>query len=59
VAAYALELAREFTAFYENCPVLKAESAEVASLRLALSLATQRTLARALDLLGVDAPQTM
>jgi arginyl-tRNA synthetase len=59
VATYALELAREFTAFYENCPVLKAESPEVVSFRLALSRATQRTIARALDLLGVDAPQTM
>jgi arginyl-tRNA synthetase len=59
VATYALELAREFTAFYEACPVLKAPSDEVRAFRLALSQATQRTLARALDLLGVEAPQHM
>jgi len=59
VATYALELAREFTAFYENCPVLKAPSEDVASWRLALSLATRRTLARSLDLLGVAAPDAM
>jgi arginyl-tRNA synthetase len=59
VATYALELAREFTAFYEACPVLKAPSDDVRALRLALSLAAQRTLARALDLLGVEAPASM
>jgi len=59
VTAYALELAREFTAFYENCPVLKATSPEVGQLRLALSLATQRTIAGALALLGVRAPTSM
>jgi arginyl-tRNA synthetase len=59
VATYALELAREFTAFYEACPVLKAPSDDVRALRLALSLASQQTLARALDLLGVEAPTSM
>jgi arginyl-tRNA synthetase len=59
VATYALELAREFTAFYEACPVLKAPDENVRALRLALSLGTQRTLARALDLLGVEAPASM
>jgi arginyl-tRNA synthetase len=59
VATYALELAREFTAFYEACPVLKAPDENVRALRLALSLASQQTLARALDLLGVEAPASM
>jgi arginyl-tRNA synthetase len=59
VATYALELARDFTAFYENCPVLKAESADAARFRLALSLATRRTIARSLDVLGVQAPDSM
>src|SRR4051794_2143167 len=59
IATYALELAREFTAFYESCPVLKAPSEDVARWRLALSLATQRVLARSLDLLGVAAPASM
>jgi arginyl-tRNA synthetase len=59
IAAYALELAQEFTAFYRDCRVLAAEPRELESWRIALSVATQRTVARALDLLGVSAPASM
>jgi arginyl-tRNA synthetase len=58
-ATYALDLAREFTGFYEKCPVLKAGSDDVMHWRLALSRATQRTIALALDVLGVSAPDSM
>jgi arginyl-tRNA synthetase len=59
VAAYALELAQEFTAFYRDCRVLGAEPQTVESLRIALCVAAQRTLARSLGLLGVAAPDEM
>ena len=59
ICAYALELAQDFTAFYRDCPVLKADTAELRSFRLALCAATQRTIATALDLLGVSAPEAM
>jgi arginyl-tRNA synthetase len=59
IAAYVLELAQTFTAFYRDCQVLGAEGEGVESFRLALGVAAQRTLARGLDLLGVEAPQTM
>ena len=59
IAAYALELAQQFSAFYRDCPVLKAESADLRAQRLAVSAATQQTIARALDLLGVRAPASM
>ena len=59
IAAYALELAQTFTAFYRDCQVLGAEGEGVESFRLALGVAAQRTLARGLDLLGVQAPQSM
>jgi arginyl-tRNA synthetase len=59
IAGYALELAREFTAFYEHCRVVGAEPAPVESFRVALSVATQRTIALALGLLGVSAPDSM
>jgi arginyl-tRNA synthetase len=59
VASYALELTQAFSAFYRDCPVLDAEPDDLESFRLALSVATQRTIARALDLLGVSAPQEM
>ena len=59
VAAYALELAQGFTAFYRDCRVLGAEPETVESLRLALALASRRAIARCLHLLGVSAPERM
>jgi arginyl-tRNA synthetase len=59
IAAYALELAQSFTAFYRDCHVLGAEPEAVESLRIALCVASRRTIARCLDLLGVSAPQEM
>jgi arginyl-tRNA synthetase len=59
IAAYALELAQQFTAFYRDCRVLGAESPALESQRLALCVASRQTLARSLDLLGVDAPVAM
>ncbi|MDQ3678074.1 MAG: arginine--tRNA ligase [Actinomycetota bacterium] len=58
IAAYALELAQVYTRFYDDCPVLKADDA-VRPFRLRLSVAAQRTIARALGLLGVSAPHSM
>jgi len=59
LAVYALALAQEFTAFYRDCRVVGAEPEAVESFRLALSVLAQRTLARTLDLLGVQAPSKM
>ena len=59
IATYALELARTYSAFYRDCPVLKAETSDLQSFRLGLCVATRRTIARALDLLGVSAPESM
>jgi arginyl-tRNA synthetase len=59
ITAYALQLAQDFTAFYRDCRVLGAEPETVESLRIALSVATQRTIARCLALLGVNAPAEM
>jgi arginyl-tRNA synthetase len=60
VAAYALELAQDFTAFYRDCRVVGGESEEVESLRIALCVASRGTIARCLeDLLGVGAPREM
>ncbi|MEA2307218.1 MAG: arginyl-tRNA synthetase [Solirubrobacteraceae bacterium] len=56
ITTYALELAQVFTAFYRDCPIVGAP--EEAN-RLALAVATQRTLARSLDLLGITAPEEM
>src|ERR1019366_1050206 len=59
VAAYVLALAQDFTAFYRDCHVLGAQPRETESLRLALWLAARRTIACALELLGVSAPTQM
>ena len=59
IAGYALELAREFTAFYEACRVIGATPQPRESFRIALSVATQRTIGLALGLLGVSAPESM
>jgi arginyl-tRNA synthetase len=59
IAAYALELAQGFTTFYSECRVLGAEPRAVESLRLALCLASMRTIAACLAMLGVSAPAQM
>jgi arginyl-tRNA synthetase len=59
LATYALQLAQDFTAFYESCRIVDAEPAGAEPLRLALSVAAQRTIARCLELLGVSAPREM
>jgi arginyl-tRNA synthetase len=59
IAGYALELAQDFTGFYEQCKVIGAEPKPVESFRIALSSAAQRTIATSLGLLGVTAPESM
>lgn len=59
IAAYALELAQDFTAFYRDCRVVGAEPEGLESFRIALSAAAKRTIARSLGLLGVSAPDAM
>jgi arginyl-tRNA synthetase len=57
---YLFDLARSFTAFYEECPVLKDDvEARTRSTRLALCDATARVLSTGLDLLGIQAPERM
>ena len=58
IATWALAAAQDFSAFYRDCPVVGAEP-DVAAFRLELCAATRDVLARALDLLGVTAPESM
>ena len=58
LCTYVYDLATDFTAFYEHCPVLKADE-PLRSSRLALADLTARTLQHALGLLGIDAPEQM
>jgi len=59
LCTYLFDLAQQFTAFYENCPVLIAPDEAVRASRLRLCSLTQATLARGLDLLGIPAPDQM
>jgi arginyl-tRNA synthetase len=60
LTAYALELAQGFSAFYRDCRVVGAEEeGGDESFRVALARSVQGTLARSLELLGVEAPESM
>ncbi|MBX6351305.1 MAG: arginine--tRNA ligase [Clostridia bacterium] len=59
LTAYALELAQAFHAFYTECRVLDAGDPARRTARLLLTDAARNTLARALALLGVTAPERM
>jgi arginyl-tRNA synthetase len=58
LTTYAQELARAFHAFYTQCHV-RTDDPALRAARLALSRATRQTLANALGLLGVSAPERM
>jgi len=60
MTAYAHETAQEFSAFYRDCRVVgAAEEGGDEDVRLVVCLLTANVLARALDLLGVEAPESM
>jgi arginyl-tRNA synthetase len=59
VTAYATELATTFHAFYRDARVVDPAEPDRSRGRLALSLATKTTLANALGLLGISAPESM
>ena len=59
ICAYSTAVAADFHGFYRDCQVVGAEGEGVEASRLALCLATKRTIAAALGLLGISAPERM
>ncbi len=59
LCTYLYELSTRYTSFYEQCPVLKAESDAVRASRLALCDLSARILADGLALLGIQTPEQM
>jgi arginyl-tRNA synthetase len=59
IAEYAFGLAKKFSRFYDECPVLAETSANVRASRLSLCRAAHAVLSRALWLLGIDVPKRM
>ena len=59
LTSYLFELANRYSTFYEQCPVLKAETDELRVSRLLLCDLTARTLQRGLALLGIGVVEKM
>ena len=59
LTAYLFELASRYSDFFENCPVLRAESDELRTSRLLLCDLTARTIKRGLNLLGIEVVERM
>jgi arginyl-tRNA synthetase len=59
VAEWCYETARSLSAFYRDCPVLRAEQPELRGARLQLVAATAQALTNGLALLCIRAPQRM
>jgi arginyl-tRNA synthetase len=59
MAAYAYDLANAFHSFYHAVPVLQTENEEVKNARLQLVTAAKQTIANALRLLDIQAPEVM
>jgi len=59
LCTYLYELASEFSAFYEHCPVLRADSEAQKMSRLALCDFTARVMEQGLSLLGIESPEQM
>ena len=59
LCTYLYGVATAFTAFYEHCPVLRADDESVRASRLALCALTARTLTLGLSLVGIKVPTRM
>ncbi|MFD8804072.1 arginine--tRNA ligase [Streptomyces sp. NPDC059597] len=59
LAAYLYQLASLYTAFYDKCPVLKAETPAQVENRLFLCDVTARTLHQGMALLGIRTPEKL
>ncbi|TWU29390.1 arginine--tRNA ligase [Bythopirellula polymerisocia] len=59
LTAYLFDVASKYSAFFENCPVLKAENDNLRTSRLLLCDLTARTIAYGLELLGIQVVERM
>ncbi|MGH7135035.1 MAG: DALR anticodon-binding domain-containing protein, partial [Pirellulales bacterium] len=54
LTSYLFDLANRFSTFFEECPVLKAETSQLRDSRLLLCDLTARTIRQGLELLGIE-----
>ncbi len=59
LTAYLYDLASKYSSFFENCPVLKAETDKLRTSRLLLCDLTARTIGYGLQLLGIEVVERM
>jgi arginyl-tRNA synthetase len=59
ITSYLWDLAKSYSGFFENCPVLKAETPELQNSRLLLVDLVGRVIKQALDLLGIRTVERM
>ena len=59
LANYLYEIAKEFGSFYQNHPILKAESEELKNYRILLSASTGKIIKSGMALLGIQVPDQM
>lgn len=59
ITTYLWDLAKTYSGFFQNCPVLKAETPELKESRLLLCDLTARVIQRCLDLLGIRTVERM
>lgn len=59
LTSYLFELANSFSSFFDQCPVLKAETEAVKSSRFALCLLTAKVIRQGLALLGIGTVERM
>ena len=59
LTSYLFELANRYSIFFEQCPVLRAETPQLRHSRLLLCDLTARTIRKGLELLGIDVVERM
>ncbi len=59
ITTYLWELAKAYSGFFQNCPVLKAETPELRESRLFLCDLTARVIAQCLEILGIRTVERM
>tara|TARA_R110002072_G_scaffold163357_1_gene315885 strand:- start:52080 stop:53861 length:1782 start_codon:yes stop_codon:yes gene_type:complete len=59
IANYTYDLVKEFNSFYQNVPILVADSASEKTFRIALSRAVAEVIKTAFGLLGITVPERM
>jgi arginyl-tRNA synthetase len=59
ITSYLWDLAKTYSGFFQNCPVLRAQTPELRQSRLLLCDVTARVIQRGLDLLGIQTLERM